>query len=490
LDYNELTLKTHCAFIYLAEKGLAVMSTSEIRYNSDKDIAFLCEQSRQYNYIDPKEFDRNYVKRGLRNSDGTGVMAGLTRICNVHGYVVYEGDRSPREGQLVYRGIDVRNIVSACRADDRFGFEECAWLLLYGKLPTVHQLEIFNRVLATERDLPDTFVDDIIMKSPTPDVMNALARATLALYSYDPAPEDLSLENTMRQSISLIAKMPTMAVAAYQVKRHKFDRKSKHLHIPKPELSLAQNILRTLRADKQFTDAEAKMLDLCLLLHAEHGGGNNSTFATRVLTSAATDTYSAIAAGIGSLKGPRHGGANQKVMEMTEHIKSGVQNWSDETEVRSFIKKLLDKEAGDGSGLIYGMGHAVYTISDPRAILLKQYAESMVGGTAYEAEYRLLELVEKLTPGLFAEKKGISTPLCANVDLYSGLVYTMLDIPPELITPLFAVARTVGWCAHRIEEILTTGGKIIRPAYKAISPRTEYTEIGQRAVDNEGIASR
>ena len=456
------------------------MNTAEKRYDPDKDIAFLCEQSRQYNYIDPKEFDRNYVKRGLRNSDGTGVMAGLTRICNVHGYVVDAGERSAREGQLVYRGIDVRDIVGACRESDRFGFEECAWLLLYGHLPTQHQLEIFNRVIADERDLPDNFVDDIILRCPTPDVMNALQRATLALYSYDQAPDDLSLENTMRQSISLIAKMPTMAVAAYQVKRHKFDRKSMHLHIPKPELSLAQNILRTLRTDKQFTDAEAKMLDLCLLLHAEHGGGNNSTFAARVLTSSATDTYSAIAAGIGSLKGPRHGGANQKVMEMTEYIKEGVHNWKDETEVRSFIQKLLDKEAGDKSGLIYGMGHAVYTISDPRAILLKQYAEGMVQGTEYEAEYRLLELVEKHTPQLFAQKKGIQMPLCANVDLYSGLVYTMLAIPPELITPLFAVARTVGWCAHRIEEILTAGGKIIRPAYKALSPDTSYIPIDQR----------
>ena len=453
---------------------------SEKPYDPDKDIAFLCAESLKYTFIEPSEFSRNYVKRGLRNADGSGVMAGLTKICNVHGYVIDEGEKAPVEGELVYRGIDVRDIVTACSNDNRFGFEEVAWLLLYGKLPTSHQLDVFNRALARQRELPGSFVDDNIIKCPTPDLMNALQRATLALYSYDDSPDDISAENVMRQSISLIAKMPTMAVAAYQVKRRVYDHKSMYFHLPKPNLSVAENILRTLRSDKQFTDAEAKMLDLCLILHAEHGGGNNSTFAARVLTSSATDTYSAISAGIGSLKGPRHGGANQKVMEMMDHIKENVQNWEDETEVRSFLRKLMDKEAGDKSGLIYGMGHAVYTLSDPRAILLKSYAEKMVSGTPFEAEYRLLEKVEKLTPLVFRDKKGVDAPLCANVDLYSGLVYTMMNIPPEFITPLFAVARTVGWCAHRIEEIVTAGGKIIRPAYKAVAPRTEYVSLEQR----------
>ena len=449
-------------------------------YDPDKDISFLCAESQKYNQIDPKDFTRNYVKRGLRNPDGTGVVAGVTKICNVHGYVIDEGEKSPVEGHITYRGINLEDIVDACSRDNRFGFEEVAWLLLYGKLPTSHQLDIFNRALSRQRELPDSFLDDNIIKCPSPNLMNSLQRSTLALYNYDENPDDISIENTMRQSISLIAKMPLLAVAAYQVKRRVYDRKSMYFHLPKAGLSVAENILRTIRADKNFTDDEAKMLDLCLVLHAEHGGGNNSTFATRVLTSSATDTYSAISAGIGSLKGPRHGGANQKVMEMTECIKENVSNWGDETEVRSFLRKLMDKEAGDGSGLIYGMGHAVYTISDPRAIMLKAYAEKMVAGTEHEAEYRLLELVEKLSPGVFSEKKGVDAPLCANVDLYSGLVYTMMDIPPELITPLFAVSRTVGWCAHRMEEILTTGGKIMRPAYKAVSPRAEYIALDQR----------
>ncbi|MCL2068700.1 MAG: citrate/2-methylcitrate synthase [Oscillospiraceae bacterium] len=455
------------------------MNSADKHCDPDKDIAFLCGQSTQYNYIDPADFSRNYVKRGLRNADGTGVMAGLTKICNVHGYVIDEGEKSPVEGRLTYRGIDIRDIVNACRSQNRFGFEETAWLLLFGALPTQQQLDIFNRELARQRELPGTFVDDVITKCPSSDLMNALSRSTLALYNYDENPDDLSHSNVIRQAISLIAKMPTIAVAAYQVKRRVFARKSMYFHIPKPELSVAENILRTMRADKQYTDAEAKMLDLCLLLQAEHGGGNNSTFAARVLTSTATDTYSAISAGIGSLKGPRHGGANKKVMEMIEHIKENVHNWADETEVRRFLCQIMDKKAGDLSGLIYGMGHAVYTISDPRAILLKECAENLVANTEFEAEYRLYELVEKLSPGVFAEKKGLVAPLCANVDLYSGFVYKMLGVPLEMMTPLFAVARTVGWCAHCIEEN-ASGGKIIRPAYKAIAPRTQYVPIGKR----------
>lgn len=449
-------------------------------YDPDKDITFLCAESRKYTSIDKTEYQRYKVKRGLRNADGSGVMAGLTKICNVHGYVMDEGEKSPVPGQLIYRGFNLEDIVDACTAEDRFGFEETAWLLLYGQLPTKHQLDVFNRALARQRELPPTFVDDVITKVPCQNIMNALQRATLALYTYDEDPDGITLENIMRQAISLIAKMPTMMVAAYQVKRRIFDHKSMYFHNPKKELSVAENILRTMRSDKQFTDAEAKMLDLCLILHLEHGGGNNSTFATRVLTSSGTDTYSAVAAGIGSLKGPRHGGANAKVMEMMSHIKENVSNWQDETEVAAFLQKLLDKEAGDGSGLIYGMGHAVYTVSDPRAIMLKRYAEIMVAGTEYEAEYNLIQLVEKLTPALFRKKKNLDVPLCANVDMYSGMVYTMLNIPPELMTPLFAVARTVGWCAHRIEEAMTTGGKIIRPAYKAISPKAAYIPLDKR----------
>ncbi|MDL2234128.1 citrate synthase [Ruminococcaceae bacterium OttesenSCG-928-L11] len=455
-------------------------TSSARKYDPDKDISFLCAESRKYNNIDPSEYKRYRVKRGLRNDDGSGVVAGITRICNVHGYVMDEGEKSPVEGRITYRGVNLMDIIAACRAEDRFGYEEVAWLLLYGQLPTRHQLDIFDRSLSNQRELPPQFVDDVIMKAPSANIMNALQRATLALYTYDEDPDGMSMENVMRQSMSLIAKMPSMMVAAYQVKRRNFDHKSMYFHNPDKKLTVAENILRTMRSDKQFTDQEAKMLDLCLMLHVEHGGGNNSTFATRVLTSSATDTYSAISAGIGSLKGPRHGGANAKVLEMMGHIKENVSNWQDETEVARFLRKLMDKTAGDGSGLIYGMGHAVYTLSDPRAIMLKSCAESMVVGTEYEAEYNLIQLVEKLTPDIFREKKGIDGPLCANVDLYSGMVYTMLKIPPELMTPMFAVARTVGWCAHRIEEIFTTGGKIMRPAYKAISPRTDYVPLDKR----------
>jgi citrate synthase len=310
--------------------------------------------------------------------------------------------------------------------------------------------------------------------------MNALQRSVLALYSYDDKADDISLENVMRQSISVIAKLPTMMVAAYQVKRRVYDRKSMYFHHCKENLSTAENILRTLRWDKQFTDQEAKTLDLCMLLHAEHGGGNNSTFTTRVLTSTATDTYAAIGAGIGSLKGPRHGGANEKVMEMISYVKAGVQNWEDETEVERFLGKIMDKTEGDGSGLIYGMGHAVYTVSDPRATILRDYALKMSQGTSFEREFNLLCKVEKLAPKVFNAKKGTDAPMCANVDMYSGLVYTMLKLPQELFTPIFAISRTAGWCAHRIEELLTTGGKIMRPAYRAVAPDIAYVKLSER----------
>lgn len=457
------------------------MTTLVQRYDLDKDISFLCEQSRKYNYIDPSDFNRYAIKRGLRNEDGTGVMAGLTKVCSVEGYTRDENGRViPIEGKINYRGIDVCHLISGFTAENRFGFEEVAWLLLFGQLPTAGQLAVFHRAIAKQRELPDMFVDDIIIKAPTKDIMNALQRSVLALYSYDKNPDDIAMENVVRQSISIIAKLPTMMVAAYQVKRRIYDRKSMYFHHSKDSLSVAENILRTLRWNKQFTDEEAKLLDLILVLHADHGGGNNSTFSTRVLTSSATDTYSAISAGIGSLKGPRHGGANAKVAQMMTCIKDGVHNWEDETELSCFIQKILDKQAGDGSGLVYGMGHAVYTISDPRAVILKQYAQKMSCGTEYEREFDLLQRVEKLTPALFQHQKGTSEPLCANVDLYSGFVYTMLGIPPELFTPLFAVSRTIGWCAHRIEELISTGGKIIRPAYKAISPDMVYTHLQDR----------
>ena len=439
----------------------------------------LCEEFRKNNRIDPQKFEQYGVKRGLRNADGSGVMAGLTQICNVHGYVLNEGEKSPVPGRLIYRGIDINDLVAGCVADDRFGFEETAWLLLFGELPSRDQLKGFSGLLSSCRELPDYFAEDMIIKAPSPNIMNKLARSVLALYSYDDNPEDLSMENVLRQSIELIAMMPTIMVYAYQVKRRHYDHESMYFHPMVAGLSTSQTILHSLRADSAYTDKEAKLLDLCLMLHAEHGGGNNSTFAARVFSSSGTDTYSAIAAAIGSLKGPKHGGANIKVARMMECIKTGVKNWEDDEEVAAFLKRIIRKEEGDGSGLIYGMGHAVYTLSDPRAILLKKYAYDLAEEKGFGPEFRLVEAVERLTPQVFLEEKGNDKAMCANVDMYSGLVYRALGIPEDLFTPLFAVARMAGWCAHRIEE-LTTGGRIIRPAYKAIARQKPYTPLSER----------
>ncbi len=446
---------------------------------SDSNIKELCEQIRKYNYINPADFDRFNVKRGLRNSDGTGVMAGISRVCSVGGYLIDDGEKIPCEGHLYFRGYDMSDIVNNVIADDRFGFEEVIWLLLFGSLPTKDQLDYFCDVLAKCRELPDDFIEDMIMKAPSPDVMNKLSRSVLALYSYDKNPDDTSLENVLRQCINIIAQLPAIMVYSYQVKRRHYYRKSMYIHPTKPHHRTAETILNSIRPDKAFTDAEAKLLDTCLMVHAEHGGGNNSTFATRVLTSSGTDTYAAIAAGIGSLKGPKHGGANMKVSEMISHFHEGVSDIADEGQVADFLRKIIRKEAGDGSGLVYGMGHAVYTLSDPRAKILKAKAREFSAGTEFEKDFALLDLIETLTPEIFKEVKGVSKAMCANVDLYSGLIYKMLNIPSDLFTPLFAVARVVGWSAHRIEEILT-GGKIIRPAYKNTNDVHPYIPLDKR----------
>ena len=446
---------------------------------SDSNIRMLCEQIRKYNNIDPADFDRFNVKRGLRNSDGTGVMAGISRVCSVGGYLIDDGERIPCEGRLLFRGYDMSEIVGNVIAEDRFGFEEVVWLLLFGSLPTREQLDNFCDILSSCRELPEDFIEDMIMKAPSPDIMNKISRSVLALYSYDDNPDDTSIENVLRQCISLIAQIPSIMVYSYQVKRRHYYRKSMYLHQIKPEHRTAETILHSIRANKTFTDREAKLLDTCLMVHAEHGGGNNSTFATRVLTSSGTDTYASIAASVGSLKGPKHGGANIKVSQMLEHFREGVSDITDEGQVADFIRKIIRKEAGDGSGLIYGMGHAVYTLSDPRAKILRAKAEEFAMDTKFEDEFRLLNLIEKLTPEIFAEIKGISKAMCANVDLYSGLVYKMLDIPADLFTPIFTAARVAGWSAHRIEELLT-GGKIIRPAYKNTNIIHNYTPIDER----------
>ncbi len=442
-------------------------------------ISLLCKELQDNNYIHSSDYEKYGVKRGLRNADGTGVMAGLTKICSVEGYYIDDGEKIPKEGHLFYRGIDINDIVNACKAENRFGFEEVIWLLLFGKLPTKNQLERFNGALAARRELPDNFTEDMIMKAPSPNIMNKISRAVLALYSYDDNPDDTSIENVLNQSLRLIAAMPSIMSYAYQVKRRHYYHKSMYIHPPKPEHHTAEVILNALRSDKKFTDEEAKLLDLCLILHAEHGGGNNSTFATRVLSSSGTDTYAAIAAGVGSLKGPKHGGANHKVAQMVAAFKENCSDITSESQVKDFLVKILKKEAGDGSGLVYGMGHAVYTLSDPRAVILRREAEKFSAGTDFEAEYRLLSLIEKLTPEVFSSVTKKTKYICANVDLYSGLVYKMLNLPEDLFTPLFATARMTGWCAHRMEE-LYTGSRIIRPAYKSLSAHTAYVPIDKR----------
>ena len=442
-------------------------------------LAELCDEYRQHNGFNSQDYQTYGVKRGLRNPDGTGVMAGLTNICNVHGFLVADGERIPDEGKLTYRGINVNDIVDACVKEDRFGFEETAWLLLFGSLPTKEHLEHFKLTLGHMRELPENFAEDMILKFPSRDIMNKLARSVLVLYSFDPNPDDTSLGNIMRQSIQLIASLPTIMTYAYQVKRRAFDKQSMFFHPVDLSLSTSESILRALRPDMKFTDSEAKLLDLCMILHAEHGGGNNSTFSTRVLSSSGTDTYSAIAAAIGSLKGPRHGGANLRVRSMMEDLKAGVKDWTDEDEVADYLAGIIRKEHGDGSGLIYGFGHAIYTLSDPRAVILKRVAGKIAEEKNMMPEFELYKTVEKLTPSVFEKVKGSSKVICANVDFYSGFVYDMLGIPSDLFTPLFAVSRIAGWCAHRIEEV-TYGGRIIRPAYRSMVRSKKYIPISER----------
>lgn len=429
----------------------------------------------------PKEiFDKYNVKRGLRYKDGTGVMAGLTSVGEVSGYYIEDGEKCPIEGHLRYRGYDVVDIVNSCVKEDRFGFEEVIYLLLLGKLPNKETLDNFTKLIGANRILPEGFTEDMILRAPSSNIMNKLARCVLASYSYDPNPDEITLGNILRQSIQLIARMPVMAAYGYQAKSHYHDGKSLYLHTPQKELSTSEDFLYMIRPDNQYTHEEAKILDTLLMIHAEHGGGNNSAFTARVVSSSDTDTYSAIAAAIGSLKGPKHGGANAKVMGMMEDIERNVSNWEDKTEVSRYLAKIIEKKAFDGAGLIYGMGHAIYTLSDPRAILLKKQAESMATkNPEHEKEYRLYNLIEELTPEVFAKVKGSSKVMCANVDLYSGFVYKMLDIPEELYTPLFAISRIVGWCSHRIEETIGNS-RIIRPAYKSISKSKEYKTVKDR----------
>lgn len=434
----------------------------------------------QKNNTIPSDLYRIYdVKRGLRNNNGTGVLVGLTEIGDVHGYVMKGDQKIPSEGKLFYRGINIQDLIQGFQTDKRFGYEETCYLLLFGELPDKNILKAFQNLLGENRKLPNGFIEDVILKVPSVNIMNKLATSVLSAYSYDNNPDDTSIKNVLRQSIELIARFPAIVAYSYQAKTRYYDNKSLFIHDPQSNLSTAENLLYMIRPTTKYTKLEAELLDLCLVLHAEHGGGNNSTFATHVISSTGTDTYSAIAAAVGSLKGPKHGGANIKVLEMMENIKSNVHDWEDEEELKEYLRKILRKEVFDHSGLIYGMGHAVYTISDPRAVILKKKAKELAKAKNIEKEYNLYTRIEKLAPSIFSEVRNSNAHIIANVDFYSGFVYNALNIPQELYTPIFAIARIVGWCAHRIEEIVSAG-KIIRPAYKNIISWKNYVPLNQR----------
>lgn len=430
------------------------------------------------NRINPNLYIEYDVKRGLRDSGGKGVLTGLTEVSDVVAFKLEDGKKIPANGELYYHGVNVRDIVAGLN-NRRFGFEETIYLLLFGKLPSQKELDNFSEVTGNFLDLGNRFVRDVIMKASNENIMNALQRCVLTLYTYDSNPDDISAENVLRQSLELIYKLPLIAVYSYNAYRHFRKDETLLIRNPKKELSLAENILLMLRDDGKYTELEAKVLDVALIVHAEHGGGNNSSFTTHVVSSSGTDTYSSIAASIGSLKGPRHGGANLKVQKMFEDIKANVKDWNNEEELRSYLSKILNKQAFDKSGLIYGMGHAVYTLSDPREVVLKGYAKSLAKEKGLMEEFKLYENVERIAGELIMHQRHVLKPVCANVDFYSGFVYTMLDIPQELFTPIFAIARMPGWCAHRIEELLCAN-KIIRPAYKYVGTHIKYTDMKSR----------
>ncbi len=443
------------------------------------EILRLAQLSQNAGIIDSELFTKYDVKRGLRDLNGKGVLAGLTHISDVRATKIVDGESIPVHGRLFYRGYDVKDLVTGFAKEDRFGFEEVAYLLLFDKLPTKQELAEFNELLAKYRSLPTSFVRDIIMKAPSRDMMNTLARSVLTLYSYDNRADDTSIPNVLRQSLQLISLFPLLTIYGYQAYSHYHDGNSLFIHQPKPELSTAENILHILRPDSKYTPLEAKILDIALVLHMEHGGGNNSSFTTHVVSSSLTDTYSTIAAAIGSLKGPRHGGANIKVVQMFEDMKEQVADWTDEEEVGNYLRRLLNKDAFDHAGLIYGVGHAIYSKSDPRATLFKEFVESLSVEKGLEKEFALYSMVERLAPQIISEQRQMYKGVSINVDFYSGFVYNMLGLPEELYTPMFAIARIVGWSAHRLEE-LANNGKIIRPAYKPIGSDKDYVEMFYR----------
>ncbi|MCL1867294.1 MAG: citrate/2-methylcitrate synthase, partial [Oscillospiraceae bacterium] len=442
--------------------------SAEIKIGAESDkISEYAAVCKERLIIDPSLYGKYDVKRGLRDISGKGVLAGLTKIAEVKSYTIDDGELIPCEGKLYYHGIDIEQLVEGFTRDKRMGFEETTYLLLFGDLPTKSQLEEFNRQLTLYRDLPASFTRDVILKAPSQDVMNSLAKSIITLYSYDKNADDTSIETVMRQSLQMISRFPRLAIYGYQAFQHYHQDQSLFIHAPNPEFSTAENILHMLRPDSKFTEVEARILDIALVLHADHGGGNNSTFTTRVVTSSGSDTYSTIAAAVGSLKGPKHGGANIKVSLMFDDLKSKVANCNDEKAVEQYLADCLDKKGFDKSGLIYGMGHAVYSLSDPRATLFKKYVEKLAEDKGMQEDFALYSLVERLAPNVISEKKKMYKGVSANVDFYSGLVYKMLGLPGEMFTPIFAMARISGWCAHRIEELIGNG-KIVRPAYKNV----------------------
>lgn len=430
--------------------------------------------------IDSDLYARYDVKRGLRDLNGKGVLVGLTEISEVCSTKMENGEAVPADGELFYRGYNVKDLIAGMKGESHFGFEECTYLLLFGKLPTMEELNDFSRLLGHYRTLPTSFVRDIIMKAPSRDMMNTLARSVLTLYSYDDLADDVSIPNVLRQCLQLISLFPLLSVYGYQAYKHYHDGASLFIHSPKAEYSTAENILHVLRADSRFTPLEAKLLDIALVLHMEHGGGNNSSFTTHLVSSSGTDTYSVIAASLGSLKGPKHGGANIKVVKMFEDMKATLNDWTDEDEISRYLTALLHKEAFDHAGLIYGMGHAVYSLSDPRAQIFRGFVEKLSAEKGCEKEFALYAAVERLAPKIIARERKIYKGVSPNVDFFSGFAYSMLGLPVELYTPIFAIARIVGWSAHRLEEV-TGGGKIMRPAYKNVSERKHYVPMSERS---------
>lgn len=461
---------------------MCIMAIKRNRTNFSEiteDIVSLTERCKKNSTIDPSLYVKYDVKRGLRDLNGQGVMAGLTEISDIHAHKMVNGKLVPAKGKLYYRGIDVEDLVKGAKNTHHFSFEEATFLLLFGELPNRQELESFSSMLSRYRTLPTNFVRDVILKAPSHDMMNTLSKSVLTLYSYDKKADDISLPNVLRQCLQLIALFPLLSVYGFQAYQHYHDGKSLYIHPPKKEFSTAENLLRILRPDKQFTELEATVLDICLVLHAEHGGGNNSTFTTRVVSSSGTDTYSTIAAALGSLKGPRHGGANIKVVRMFQDLKKNVRHWDDDEEIQRYLLSILRKEAFDKAGLIYGMGHAVYSLSDPRADIMERFVKNLSEEKGRMKEYTLYSNVARLAPQVIAAERKIYKGVSPNVDFFSGFVYSMLDLPVQLYTPIFAVSRIAGWSAHRMEELINAN-KIIRPAYGAIQGPRPYTPMDER----------